>query len=105
MCQLLVRVGKRSQYLGGKAGKMLAQNTRTVAILFGKDDIDAQCQRLSCLNLVDQLGDQIARPRPLTIFHQALAIDADDDHRFPVSFTGHQALIMIELCLSYAEER
>ena len=82
--QFTIGIGQRRQRFAGQAREMLAQHLRAVAVGLGKYDVDAHGQRLSGLNAVHQPGNQVARPGPLPVFDQALAVDANDDDRLVV---------------------
>lgn len=104
-CQLFIGVRQGGTGVGSHAGNVLGQYFRAVAIALGKHDVDAQRKRPSSLYLVDQGGDQVARPRPLPELNQALAVDPDNDHGFAVPFPGQYPLVVVELCLADAEQR
>ncbi len=95
--QYLIGVGQGVQQLVGNSRKVLRQHSRAVVVAFGEDDVYTQGKGLTVLNLGDQLGKEVARPRPLSMLDQTLAIDADNDHRFAVAHPRHQALILVEL--------
>ena len=97
--QLLVGVGEFGQCLGWQVRKLRGQDFRAVAITLGKDDIDTQRQRLAGLDAIHQPSDQIARPWPLAVLDQALAVDADHDDRLAGACSGHLPLVFNQLIL------
>ena len=100
-----VRFGEFGQNVARQSGQLFAEDAWAVAIRFGKDDVDAQCQRLPGEDFLGQLGEQFARPWPLTMRSQALAVDTDDDDRFVVALPRHLPLIAVELGVAQAGQR
>ena len=80
------------------------ENVRAVTIALGKDDIQADSQRLAGLYRGDQLRHQVARPGPLAVLVQAVAIDTDDNDRFVESRSRHLALVAVKLGIAQTGE-
>ncbi len=66
------------------------------AVGLHKQYVHPDCRGAGCTELIDELCNQCARPRPLTESVQTCLVDGDDDRRRRAPFARRQLLIAVE---------
>ena len=84
--------------LGGEAvlRQQRQQHARRGAVRLGEVDVEPDNRRAGLAQIVDQLGDDAARPGPLSDLLQARIVDVDDADRQIAGLARRRPLIQVE---------
>ena len=79
-----------------QAGHLSRDLGRRKPIWFGENDVDAEDARVPLGDAADELSHLAPRPRPLSIFSQALVVDIDDRHSCRITRARPQSFYQVE---------